>query len=336
VAWTSVSGRSQEIAGALGGTAYSIYPRFLRRKSLVALRYAYSGILTLLVLLRTRPDAVVVTNPPLFPGIFAWLYSLFSGCSLALDSHPSGFGRKNDRLSLALLPVHRWLASHVDVSLVTTEYWVNELRDWNAKGMVLHEAPPLWTVDDAGQLPDRPTVLFVGLFSADEPVDAVLDAARLVPEADFLITGDTRRADAHLIEAAPQNVRFTGFLDRPAYRDAVASADLILVLTTEPTSIVRGGYEAVYSRRPLVVSDWPSLREVFPFAIFAGHAPQELAAALRQALSMHATLIDLAPAAAAVQMQRWEQQLGLLRGYLNLPPLPSERRDAHGSPQGVA
>ena len=56
-------------------------------------------------------------------------------------------------------------------------------------------------------------VLFVCTFASDEPVEAVLEAARQLPEVHFYVTGDRRKKPASFFETAPPNVIFTGFLD---------------------------------------------------------------------------------------------------------------------------
>jgi hypothetical protein len=56
---------------------------------------------------------------------------------------------------------------------------------------------------------------------------------------------------------ARANVRFVGFLDSSGYRGVVTEADAVLCPTTEPGSVMRSAYEAVYACRTLIVSGWP-------------------------------------------------------------------------------
>lgn len=313
LAWSRVSGRSEEIAAALGGEARCFWISGLRRKQLVPLRYLLSAVGTAAYLLRARPRAVAVTNPPVFPGLIALAYARFARVPVLLDSHPASFGAKDNAVAARLLPVHRWMARRSASVLVTTDDWVRTVESWGGRATVVHEAPPLWEVAPPRPLPARPRVLFVGVFAPDEPVAEVLAAARLLPEADVVVTGDLQKCSPALRESAPANVSFVGFLSKEEYRRAVEDCDVLLALTTEPTSVVRAGYEAVYARRPLVVTGWPELRRLFPHAVPTGNDAAGIAAALRTALAEHERLRSETGTALEDQRDRWDGQVAELR-----------------------
>ncbi len=108
-------------------------------------------------------------------------------------------------------------------------------------------------------------VAFVSTFAQDEPLDAVLEAARMLPDVNFYITGDKRKKPASFFEDAPTNVSFTGFLDPDKqYPGLLRAVDAVMVLTTRNYTLQLGGCEATAVGKPLVTSDWPYLREVFP------------------------------------------------------------------------
>ena len=112
--------------------------------------------------------------------------------------------------------------------------------------------------------------------------------------------------------AAPANVEWVGFLGPRDYMDAIVAADAVLVLTTEPTSVVRGGYEAVWAHRPLVVSDFPGLRSVFPDAVHVANEAGAIARGIADARERHAELVAAAPGARTRQLDRWTAQLAAL------------------------
>lgn len=323
VAWTPIGGRSEEIAAALGGEARCFYDdrRRFGKLSVVA-RYLRSSRDTARYLRRRRPDAVIATNPPLLPGLIAWAYARRTGARVALDSHPGGFGLQGDRVSALLQPLHRWLARRVATTLVTDDRLAQRVRDWGGRADILHEAPMAFDGAPRETLRGRPRVLFVCIFQRDEPVAEVIEAARRLPELDVEITGDLGRCPPDLRAGAPPNVRFTGFLTGKRYESAVLDADVVLALTTEPSSVVRAGYEAVYARRPLVVTDWPASREVFPHAVHVPNQAAGIAAGLRRAVAEHDRLTDEGPAALALQRSRWDEQLAALRRRLTESPNP--------------
>jgi glycosyltransferase involved in cell wall biosynthesis len=312
LAWTKTSGRAEDISAALRGDAHLVFPRvpLLPHPFSTALRYAIGTVQSALLLLRARPSAVVVTNPPLIPPLVVALWAAATRRPFVLDSHPSGFGLKGRRVLAVLQPVHRALARRATGVLVTTNELAGRVDAWGGRGIVVHEAPVDFPEPSP---PTDPTVLFVGIFASDEPIDAVLDAARLLPDTRFRITGDPRRAPAQLVGSAPANVELTGFLATEAYRSAVSGASVVLTLTTEPHSVMRSAYEAVYAHVPVVMTDTAVLRGDFPYALFCENTGASIAAALRQALASQGELRARAPEAAALQRARWDKQLVALR-----------------------
>jgi glycosyltransferase involved in cell wall biosynthesis len=297
----------------------AIFPPIEGRRPPVLARYLLASIITVVILLRTAPRALIVTNPPVLLGLIALAWSRLCHIPLALDSHPGSFGGQEDTTSARLLPVHRFLARRVTVSLVTSEYWVAVVRGWEGEALVLHEAPGPWvpsSPDETGK--SRPLVVFVTRFSPDEPVAAGLTAAALLPAVDFAVTGPLGDLSPELKAVAPPNVQFVGFLPAPSYRALVARADIVLCLTTEPTSVMRSAYEAVYAGKVLVVSDWPLDRELFPDALLVANEPHSIARGVEEALARQAELSEQAAAARRRQVARVEAQLGELRRVLGV------------------
>jgi hypothetical protein len=136
----------------------------------------------------------------------------------------------------------------------------------------------------------------------------VIEAARLVPECDFLVTGDVAECPPAVRAAAPDNVNFVGFLDPVGYRGAVEEANMVLTLTTEPLSVMRAAYEAVYAERPVILSDWPINRELFADAVHVCHRPEDLAAGVREVCAGYDHALARTGRARDRQMTRWEAQ----------------------------
>jgi hypothetical protein len=72
--------------------------------------------------------------------------------------------------------------------------------------------------------------------------------------------------------------------------------------------------------RPLVTSDWPLSRELFPYAVHVRNDRRPIVAGLRSALARHAELAAAAPAALELQRERAERQLTRLREVVGLAP----------------
>jgi hypothetical protein len=241
-------------------------------------------VATVIFLARRRPRALIATNPPIWLGLISYAYCRLRGASLVLDSHPGGFGAQEDRVAARVQGMHRWLVPRCAGVMVTTEQWADVVRDWGGRPLVLWEAPVAWSVPPPEIPADgRPLrVLCIAVFGPDEPIDVFVEAMNAVTGVTVDITGDRRRAPAGLVGKAAPHISFVGYLRGEHYVAAIAAADLVVTLTTEPTSVMRSGCEAVWAKRPLLVSDSPATREAFPSALHVANTPEALAAAVEQ------------------------------------------------------
>jgi glycosyltransferase involved in cell wall biosynthesis len=336
IAWSVISERSEDIARALGGESRCFYDLSVVNRRLVPLRYLLSGVRTLLYLARRRPRAVVVTNPPIAPGLIAFLYGRLFGATLVLDSHPSSFDPRMHAELARQLPAHRWLTRRAAATLVTGAALAGKVQSWGGMPIEFHEAPPNWRLPLPRNVGPRPRVLTIGVFAADEPVAEVLEAAKQLPEYTFAITGDVRRCPSGVRATAPPNVEFTGFLKDADYRRALERADAVLSLTCRPDAASRASYEAVYASRPLVTSDFPLSRELFPYAVHVRNEPDAIAAGVRTAIERQCQLTGTAAAALELQNQRVERQLARLREVLGLESKPASADAADALPRSAS
>jgi glycosyltransferase involved in cell wall biosynthesis len=336
LSWGAVGGRAHEIADALGGSAHTSFPPGPGTRPPVPVRYVIGILTSAIALARHRPRAVIATNPPVLPGLLALGYCHATRTPLALDAHPGAFGLQGDRNSARLLGITRMLVRHSTVCCVTTDELVETVASFGGSGIVLHEAPGCLGQTREGSLHDGPraargraprsapepgrpaVVLFVARLAADEPVGEVLEAARLCPDVQFEITGRRAQLSEELRLGAPPNVRYVGFLPEPAYREALETADAVLALSTEPASVMRAAYEAVYACRPLVISDWPINRALFPDATLVDNDPASIAAGVAACLRTSERQVELRRKARRRQLDRWQHQLGELAAALRL------------------
>ncbi len=318
IAWGRVTDRSSEIAAALGGEARCFYSFGIARRPLVPVRYLLSAAHTVAYLLRRRPRSLIATNPPIFPGLIAWIYARLTGAAAVLDSHPGSFGLKGDWVSAQLLPLHRCLVRRMSATLVTDERLANVVLGWGGWPEIVHEAPPGWRVAPPRRAERVLRLLLVTVFDPDEPVAEVVAAVQQ-DGIELRITGDPGRcAQSVRVAAASAPIGFTGYVRGDEYRRELEAADVVLALTTEPNSIVRAGCEAVYARRPLIVSDWQASREAFPYAVHVANDALSIGAGIRRARAEHDRLRAAVDDAYDFQEERWLRQLGALRRRLRL------------------
>jgi glycosyltransferase involved in cell wall biosynthesis len=316
IAWAPSESRPRAIAIALGGEARAFYDLGIVRQALVPLRYLLSAARTLLYLARRRPRAVMIQAPPVPAAALVWGYGRLARVPVVIDSHTAAFALNGARVDRTMMPLLGWLARRVDACIVTTDELGERITRWGGRPIVVHEPPPPWDDVDATSNGAGPSVLFVSTFAPDEPLDAVLAAAELVPEATFRITGDLRLLAASARDTAPANVEWTGYLRGSDYPRALATADVVLTLDERDQTVARSAYEAVYAERPLITTDRPHLRELFPYAVTVDNEPNSIATGVRAALERAPELAAATGAARELQDRRWTRQLEALRTAL--------------------
>jgi glycosyltransferase involved in cell wall biosynthesis len=170
------------------------------------------------------------------------------------------------------------------------------------------------------QLDGAPLVVYTGRAIAGKGVDVLLEAAREVPQARFLVVG--RLYEQEYRRGAPTNVSFTGFVPPATIPPYLAAADLLVMPTTDDlpyasyTSPLKL-FEYLASGRPVVASDLPVLREVLSHESNALLYPPRdhaaLAAAIRRLLSSRRLRTELAHQAwSDVQPHSWNARAGRL------------------------
>ncbi len=292
LAWENYHARTELLGKALGARVF--YSSHLGRGGgpRLLLKYLWQGADTIAFLLRERPRAILVQTPPVFPALIAAVYALvFRGTRLMIDAHSGSFLSPKWRWAL---PLHRWCSRRADVTIVHMRSLLAVVAGWGARATVLSyvfdEQPP---ASVAYPLPAGLNVAVPSSFNPDEPLDLLFAAAALVPHAHFHVTGDARRIPADVLAGRPPNVTFTGYLTVPEYFGLLRAADAVLALTTQDHTFQTGGAEAVWTGRPLIVSDWPELRQVFSRGtVFVDHTPAGLAAGVRAVAEHGAALAD--------------------------------------------
>ena len=169
----------------------------------------------------------------------------------------------------------------------------------------------------------RPWVLFPGSFAADEPVGALLAAARRLPEVSFVMTGrrETAARHGHRLDDLPPNVLLPGYLDTADFDTLFRASDVVLALTREDGIQLSVCNEALGFGKAMVLSDTPLLRRLFAAAavMVDSNNPDALAAAIGEALARRSTLEAAALAAGQARRQAWLARYAQLQAELARP-----------------
>jgi len=153
-------------------------------------------------------------------------------------------------------------------------------------------------------------VAVISSFSHDEPLQAVFDAASKLADVYFYITGDEKNADQKLLIKKPDNVILTRFLNYNTYVDLLQKVDVIMDLTTENTSIVAGGYEAMALEQPLITSNWTPLRRYFnKGTIYTNNSKEEIRNAIMVAMTKKDELSKGMHQLKIKRTKEWEEKI---------------------------
>ena len=261
ISWAESCSRSDHTARELGGRSHMVYAAgFGSHPATILFKYAVQWMRTSRILRAEKPDTVFVMTPPVFAALPAFWYAWRHRKKVVLDAHSAAFVMRRWRYFLYL---QRALCRRAVTTLVSNEHLAGIVRGAGGHATVVPDVPVLYSTRDAFPRSNAMSIAVVCSFDFDEPVDAIFDAAAQLPDVSFYVTGNAAKLTANRRNLA-SNVRLTGFLELPAYAGLLTSADAVMALTTLDYTMLRGAYEAIYQGTPVIVSDWPILREAFP------------------------------------------------------------------------
>jgi hypothetical protein len=263
VSWTRFQGRSEDLAAEL-----EVPSHFVRGDaSSLPRRYRQQWQRTGELLRQLEPGVVAVMQPPIFAFWATRAYVRKSNARVLADLHSGAFLNPKWRWSLPLL-LRALRGRHA--AIVTNAALAARVERAGVTCFELHDPIPdatgvdvEWKLEDAGlrdQLRPGEYFLVPFAYENDEPVREVLAAARLRPEQIWVLTGKAPQA---VIDAAPSNVVFTGYVSNNDYSVLLHGAAAMFALTTRDFTMQRVGYEAEAAGRVLVTTDFPVLRDYF-------------------------------------------------------------------------
>lgn len=304
ISWAESCSRSDNTAREFGGRSHMVYrAQFGSRPSTILFKYWGQWRETTRILLAERPDVVFVMTPPLFAALPAFVYTWRHGGRVVLDAHSAAFLHPRWRY---LQWLQRWLCRRSATTIVHNAHLADLVRGAGAVPTIVPDVPVEYAEIEPFAKPAAFTVVAVCSFNYDEPIAEMLAAAALVPEMQFYMTGNPKHLSAELKRAMPPNVRLTGFVSTAAFGGLLTSADAVMTLTTRDHTMLRGAYEAIYQGTPVVVSDWPILREFFSDgAQHVDNTPASIASALRAIRARQGEFRDGARRLRARKLAAW-------------------------------
>jgi glycosyltransferase involved in cell wall biosynthesis len=331
IAWAPYSRRSEMFARELGGPLHCVHYLRFQSPPHAPVKYLMQTVSTLRWLFSEHPGAVHVQNPPFVCGLTVALYCWLTRSRYVVEHHSAAFGHIWDWAR----PFQKLIVRRAVTNIVTDGHWGDVVRSWGgrrtpAHSLVMHDA--FLDLPEGKPFAVGPgrSIAFAGTFADDEPLNAVLDAARLLPDIRFYVTGDTAKAPLPLVAQAPPNVTFTGFLDvNGEYLGLLRGVDAVMVLTTRDHTLQLAGCEAIAVGTPLITSDWPYLRELFSTAaVYVAPTAESIRDGVVEAMQRLPDLRHEALEVRRKQRARWQSQMAQLRALVATPIGPTQPRDA--------
>lgn len=274
------SSRSRMLAKELGiNELHYIFALSRTRSWSAPLRYLIQGWKTLALLARKKPSLVFVQSPPSFGPLVVRWYCRLTGAQYIIDAH-------SDALQRGIWQKPLWLHSPVIrdavLTLVHDEHFTQKVTGLGGTPLVLRD--PITSYEwQPLPLADGINITVVNRFAEDEPVGEVLKAAAQLPEVTFHITGNPHKAPAGLIDQAPANVRFTGYLPYPQYYGLLKNSQAVICLTTRDNTFQCGANEALSLETPVITSNWKTLRSyLYQGAVFVDNTGSGIAQGVRE------------------------------------------------------
>jgi hypothetical protein len=263
IVWAPEEQRTESLARRLNAPVHHVHYMKYKQPLYAPFKYPLQWLKTWQILFDLRPKFVFVTNPPVFAAYCVWLYCLVTGSRMLLDTHPPALYSQKWGWSV---PLQRWVAKRAYINLTDQNRFKRMFEGWGAKNVIVLERPPkdvgaknLTTQVD----PTKFEIGVVNTFAEDEPLQCILDAAALMPEVTFHITGDLEKGDKAQIASAPKNCIFTGYLRGDDYWNMLNKCRAVMTLTTFKNSLIMAGQDGITLHKPVLMSRQETTVEYF-------------------------------------------------------------------------
>ncbi len=245
------------------------------------LRYPFSMLRTLLILVRARPHVVIAQNPSIVLNYFL----LFLRCpfryKLVTDAHHAGIVPYNGSRTFQKI-LDRCNRS-ADLVIVTNDGHARYVEALGGRPFICEDPLPDLPCTGNNEGVEK-KIFFICSFDPDEPFEKVFEAAALlIPKGyTFCVSGDFRKAG--IDPGRYQGIRFLGYVREEYFYTHLSEAQVVVDLTTNENCLLCGAYEAMSAVKPLVTSDTWALRNYFTHgALFTEHEAESIARSIELA-----------------------------------------------------
>ncbi|WP_063254841.1 glycosyltransferase [Neobacillus niacini] len=291
-----------------------------KSKKLKPFEYLFKGLITLMKLIIKRPTVIWVQLPPTPVMYVLYFYKLFFKNSVIISDCHNGMFRKP------------WVSTPFAITLINklsnvilvhnSEIYNEVIKNFkisSEKCYVLEDnSIEMSATIENKKNEGKPTVLFPASFNEDEPIDQILKAARSLPDINFVITGNLKRANIfHDISNASSNVIFTGWISKEEYNRLLKNSDIVLGLTKFEGIQLSVANEAVGYEKAMVLSDTKILKELFyKGAIYVQNEEDSLISGITEAINCKNQLEKETKELKIERKQKWLEQAKVVKEFI--------------------
>lgn len=318
ISWAQSCSRSDQTARELGGLSKMVYlPIFGSHPLTILPKYVGQFFITLWLLIRYRPRSVMVMSPPIFAVFAPMLYCWITRRPFGLDCHTAAFTHPRFRRL-------QWLQAAVErraaINIVHNQHLHDTVTSRGGQAIIVGDVPVIYEVGgDVFELSEKPNVVAVCSFNPDEPIEAIIEAARQTPDVQFYMTGNPKHLSDATKANIPANLVLTGFVSDDAYGSLIRNSDIVMSLTTRDHTMLRGAWEAIYQGTPVIVSDWAILQQAFDRgAVHVDNSPESISAGINTILGDKPRYESEAKKSRLQRINRWQSIRDTLKQSLRI------------------
>lgn len=248
------------------------------------IRYPYLLSRTFFLLLKERPSLTLIQSPSVILALFMVTVGKLLTAKVVVDAHNEGLRPYYSKYNW-MMPLYRIIQKKADITIVTNEMLKVEVVKNGGRPFVLEDKIPQFD-PVFRKMKGRYNIAYICTFEKDEPYSEVIRSAELLDPYDYIyITGRYEQISSEIIENAPSNVIFTGYLPENKFVNLLFSCDVIMDLTHMDDCLVCGAYEGVGLGKPLILSDSPVSRKYFSKgAVYTKNNPESIAESINKFL----------------------------------------------------
>lgn len=157
-------------------------------------------------------------------------------------------------------------------------------------------------------------------YNPDEPINELIELAKMNPEFHLIMTGNKNKALKILGDTdIPKNITFSGFISADEYKYLFLHAEVIMGLTKNENIQLSVSTESLSFGKPAILSDTKTLRKLYPNGyIFTDNNPQNMKDSILNYLNEYQKLNKELSEVRQEKIKNWNVKLVKLRGEYNL------------------